>query len=207
VLVAFSLGSFSSKLKTLDFSGLSTLTDQLLSIITARTPNLEELRLDMNALTDISISNVIRKCPKLRVLTLSATNITDNSILLISETLGATLEEIGLGFCHPISEETLLRLFTKCPNLHTINIVNQPNFSDQVARVLMMQRKLRFLNARDCVGLTEVGVLGLIRSVPTLTHAIFTGCNAMIDSREIPQPTTPDAPERHIICRFLDLDS
>jgi hypothetical protein len=133
-----------SRLKEIDLSLSPNLTDAVLIPIALNCPQLEKLSLKKVPITADAALLIALNCPQLRSLKLE-----NGSNALIQELDGGQLEELELEHNDPLTDETLIGLARRSPNLRSLSLGNTNQISAAFIRELGFRcPKLEYLVLR-----------------------------------------------------------
>ncbi|KAF2070452.1 hypothetical protein CYY_008232 [Polysphondylium violaceum] len=137
------------------------ISDTTVISISNRMPNLVKLSLkNCKSITDESIRVLVQQCKSIKDLKLSRCHsLTDESVKLITENLHSTLERIDFSMCPEIKEESFINLLTKCTNIISVNLSENPKVSDRTIETINQHLpKIQHLKLDSC---TKISVDGL----------------------------------------------
>ncbi|KAI5065560.1 hypothetical protein GOP47_0020255 [Adiantum capillus-veneris] len=129
-LLAFLCGS--RKLTTLKLSGCANVTDRAISAITQQCgQNLRTLILDgCKLLSDKTLTAISSHCPFLEDLDVSECTISDTGLKVLVDDAGQMLTSLNFSGCGGISDRILPSIYKNCDSLLDLNIKNCAGFSE-----------------------------------------------------------------------------
>lgn len=227
-----------SQLRELRISQNANISDNVLNNLNENTV-LERLRiLDLSAcsrITDRLVEKITLAAPRLRNVVLSkCSNLTDSSLKALA-TLGKNLHYIHLGHCSNITDFGVTTLVRNChrlqyidlacctqltnislielaslPRLKRIGLVKCANINDAGILTLIRRRgngdTLERVHLSYCTNLSIYPIYQLLHSCPRLTHLSLTGIHSFLrqDITQFCRPAPPDFNEhqRALFCVF-----
>ncbi|KAG6336533.1 hypothetical protein ID866_2555 [Astraeus odoratus] len=93
------------------------------------------------------------------------------------------LERLTLVNCSAVSEDALVRVLTRLPNLIAIDLTGVTETTDKVILGLAsVSRRLQGINLTGCKHVTDIGLFGLARECPLLRRVKLSGVEQVTDS-------------------------
>ncbi len=115
-------------------------------------------------ITDKTVESIIKHTPRLRNVILSkCSNITDRSLKLFSK-LGKTLHYVHLGHCSNITDYGVQQLVRSCTKLQYIDLACCTQLTNQTLAELALLPRLKRIGLVKCSNITDEGILTLVRN-------------------------------------------
>lgn len=200
------------QLREFRISQNSNITDQLFRSIPEGMV-LDRLRIidftGCTQITDQSVELIVQAAPRLRNVVLSkCSNVTDSSLKFLSK-LGKNLHYVHLGHCTHITDIGIVLLARNCHRLQYIDLACCQQLTNTCLTELAHLPRLRRIGLVKCLNITDLGIhnfvvrrghddtlervhlsyctnlglspiLELLRSCPRLTHLSLTGIRAFL---------------------------
>lgn len=186
------------KLRHLDFSRCSNITDAGIKYLAHSVPDLEILQLSYcKQVTDEGIVEVIQTTPRLTYLELEEMeHLTNHALTEIAKAdCAATLEHLNLSYCENIGDTGMLQILKSCPNIRSLDLDNT-RVSDLTIMELCTQMRKRGVSSElptpglrvavfDCGNVTWAGVREILSNNTCVPYSGHTKPQASIqlDSR------------------------
>eukprot|EP00058_Branchiostoma_floridae_P025823 XP_002611313.1 hypothetical protein BRAFLDRAFT_73295 [Branchiostoma floridae] len=177
-----------SKLKVLNLSHCTSVTDDGVSHLVRHCPGLTSLNIDGIAwITDSAVKDLAACCPSMRQLYLDGDELTDASIAAVTDSC-SQLELLDISFCEgvtdysvqniPLSTAVMLHLFRSetLGGLTYLNLTECTAVNNGVVgRIAKCCLALRELHLCWCWDITEEGLEHIINNLSNLHHLDLTG--------------------------------
>ena len=176
-----------SELRYLDLSFCSSLTDEDLRYLIARTPSLEYLYLrQCDCISSVGIETIATLCPNLKEISLNdCVNVTDHGVVKLLSRCRA-LRYISLAKC-PITNTALEQIANNPATngdtyLRHLNLNECEYITDTaIMKISASCPRLRSLDIGKCIRLTDASLYGLSRCV-LLRRLNLKSCNKITDA-------------------------
>ena len=175
------------KLRHLDLSRCSGITDAGIKYLAHAVPNLEMLQLSYcKEVTDESLVEVIRTTPRLTHLDLEEMDHITNHTLteLAKADCAATLQHLNLSYCENIGDTGMLQILKRCPNIRSLDLDNTRVSDLTIMELCTQMRKRGFSNELptpglrvavfDCGNVTWAGVREILSNNTYISHSHHT---------------------------------
>jgi F-box/leucine-rich repeat protein 2/20 len=151
----------------INLSGLTTVTNSAMKIISQSCPNLEYLNVSWCKAVDTKgLKRVVASCPRLKDLRAGELLGFDDDGFMLELFKTNKLERLILSHCSSLTDASLKAL------LHGVN----PEIDFLTDRPIVPPRKLRHLDLSRCRGLTDVSLKHLAHNVPNLEGLQLSHC-------------------------------